>query len=56
MPDIDVRLCLWLVVDPGCASSRAMQVSVYLPPLRRLKGIVDRMKSLSSHVVSGLVE
>ena len=33
-----------------------MQVSIYLPPLRQLKGIVDRMKALDNFVVRGQVE
>ena len=33
--------------------SDTLQVSIYLPPLRQLKGIVDRMKALDNYVVSG---
>ena len=29
-----------------------LQVSIYLPPLRLLKSVVDRMKNLSCYLVS----
>ena len=35
--------------------SLPLKVSIYLPPLRMLKSVVDRMKNISNYLVSVLV-
>ena len=49
MPDIDVSLLSSLRLTHTHCS---LQVSIYLPPLKLLKNITDRMKTMSNYVVS----
>uniref|UniRef100_A0AAZ1XTW1 Checkpoint protein n=1 Tax=Oreochromis aureus TaxID=47969 RepID=A0AAZ1XTW1_OREAU len=63
MPDFDVseasehQIILFMRADfvlsiTGCVFV-SLQVSIYLPPLKTMKNIVDRMKNLSNFLVGG---
>ena len=54
MPDIDV-ISLSLSLSPPSLLSLCvllLQVSIYLPPMKLLKNITDRMKTMSNYIVS----